>query len=438
MRYKKSITALFLVAIAGGGSWWTFFHESTPPPSQEPEIRHTYWHKNRAKEPVLKLAEETKDSDRPVRQAVFLNHSMLTSELDHSTGLWVVKEKELRKQLQLKKDQIEAAGLLMLDWEDFRYSQDWKARIVQMNKISAIVKSEFPSIVYGWYAIPNHTANHRGRLTETLEATSAIFEQLQTTTGKELEEYAKYVNKEFPDHKFFAYIDSRSRQGRLFTGKEIKAKLDEISKVLPNSHIVVRTGNGSSWEETAATLRFVRSYLAGEFTDLGSAIVPEKTMLAAGEVIEEDVFCAWDLDESGMVDTNDLLILFAHWGEHGPQEDFDNSGVVGAADLNILFVNWGACPEPVMNRPSRRIIGWSSLSHLNAQSPTEEDCLEAYQRLKKQTDRIARTVEVKIINHPDEVQLGWKFFNYNRYMNKIWKAHLDCLDLANAQDEPGG
>lgn len=53
--------------------------------------------------------------------------------------------------------------------------------------------------------------------------------------------------------------------------------------------------------------------------------------------------CPWDLDNSGIVNTSDLLALFAQWGTAGPA-DFDGSGTVNTSDLLILFANWGPCP----------------------------------------------------------------------------------------------
>ena len=53
--------------------------------------------------------------------------------------------------------------------------------------------------------------------------------------------------------------------------------------------------------------------------------------------------CPWDIDGSEIVDTGDLLALFAQWGTAGPA-DFDGSGAVDTADLLILFANWGPCP----------------------------------------------------------------------------------------------
>lgn len=62
--------------------------------------------------------------------------------------------------------------------------------------------------------------------------------------------------------------------------------------------------------------------------------------------ISSDHCCDWDLDESGNVDTNDLLLLFSQWGTNpeGPP-DFDGDGIVNTTDLLILFANWGLCEE---------------------------------------------------------------------------------------------
>ena len=58
--------------------------------------------------------------------------------------------------------------------------------------------------------------------------------------------------------------------------------------------------------------------------------------------------CPWDLDLSGAVGTNDLLALFAQWGQVGTPADFDGGGV-STSDLLILFANWGPCPPPAGN-----------------------------------------------------------------------------------------
>ena len=56
--------------------------------------------------------------------------------------------------------------------------------------------------------------------------------------------------------------------------------------------------------------------------------------------------CPWDLDGTGIVNTSDLLALFASWGLcKACDADFDESGSVNTSDLLILFANWGPCPK---------------------------------------------------------------------------------------------
>ncbi|MCH8824122.1 MAG: hypothetical protein IH984_11520 [Planctomycetes bacterium] len=106
---------------------------------------------------------------------------------------------------------------------------------------------------------------------------------------------------------------------------------------------------------TTVTNNPVGRYLVG-----GSGGAPEPTGFrlfggtnavgAAGNTLAFDniniatpVDCPWDLDGSGAVGTNDLLLLFAFWGQVGVPADFDGGGV-GTSDLLILFANWGLCP----------------------------------------------------------------------------------------------
>ncbi len=55
--------------------------------------------------------------------------------------------------------------------------------------------------------------------------------------------------------------------------------------------------------------------------------------------------CWPDLDASDDVGTSDLVALLSAWGECAPcQADLDASGDVGAVDLLILLAAWGPCP----------------------------------------------------------------------------------------------
>ena len=48
-----------------------------------------------------------------------------------------------------------------------------------------------------------------------------------------------------------------------------------------------------------------------------------------------------DLNGDGSVNTTDLLILFANWGQTDSPADFNNDGTVDELDLILLLNNWG-------------------------------------------------------------------------------------------------
>ena len=51
--------------------------------------------------------------------------------------------------------------------------------------------------------------------------------------------------------------------------------------------------------------------------------------------------CLGDLNESGLVDGEDLTILLADWGSG--RSDLDGDGIVGGSDLARLLADWGVC-----------------------------------------------------------------------------------------------
>ena len=53
--------------------------------------------------------------------------------------------------------------------------------------------------------------------------------------------------------------------------------------------------------------------------------------------------CPADLNGDSIVNTSDLLELFAQWGTDGPA-DLDENGTINTSDLLELFANWGPCP----------------------------------------------------------------------------------------------
>ena len=59
--------------------------------------------------------------------------------------------------------------------------------------------------------------------------------------------------------------------------------------------------------------------------------------------VEESGPCPADLNEDGVVSTNDLLIMIAWWGETNPLIDIDGSGVVDTGDILLLLSGFGSC-----------------------------------------------------------------------------------------------
>jgi hypothetical protein len=53
--------------------------------------------------------------------------------------------------------------------------------------------------------------------------------------------------------------------------------------------------------------------------------------------------CPADLDGSGEVDVNDLLILIGVYGTNDPAGDANGDGVVDTNDVLVLLAAWGAC-----------------------------------------------------------------------------------------------
>ncbi len=52
-----------------------------------------------------------------------------------------------------------------------------------------------------------------------------------------------------------------------------------------------------------------------------------------------------DIDDSGDVDLEDLLLVLEAWGNKGGPEDLDESGFVDIGDILAVLAAWGPCPE---------------------------------------------------------------------------------------------
>ena len=52
-------------------------------------------------------------------------------------------------------------------------------------------------------------------------------------------------------------------------------------------------------------------------------------------------FQVGDINGNGKVNTEDLLMLLAAWGNNGGPEDINGDGIVNVEDLLLLLANWG-------------------------------------------------------------------------------------------------
>jgi len=95
-------------------------------------------------------------------------------------------------------------------------------------------------------------------------------------------------------------------------------------------------------------------FMPGDPTDCNRNSVADVCDILAGTSSDEDGNgipdecgpspCVADLDVSGTVGTDDLLIIISFWGDcPGCGADFDQDGVIGASDLLVILAGWGGC-----------------------------------------------------------------------------------------------
>ena len=61
--------------------------------------------------------------------------------------------------------------------------------------------------------------------------------------------------------------------------------------------------------------------------------------------VAADNICIGDLNEDGLVNVTDLLMLLGAWGTDGPGADLAESfDIVNVSDLLVLLGAWGECP----------------------------------------------------------------------------------------------
>jgi len=224
-----------------------------------PPTRNVWYHAKKHKDDeVSALVEATKNDIFPVRAMPFMNEGSMVEPFGFSS--WAILWDKLESTLEKMRLQIMAVGWVMLDWEAFKEEVDWAKRNLLMLQISSFVLMKFPGIRVGWYRNPGQKLQYRLKLLEALRGVNTVYIQVQTA---DLDEYLPEVKEIAPDHHVVAYIDSRDKNGKIFTDADIFAKCSEIFTHCPNSQIVLRSGFGSPASETANALTVVRDYLIG-------------------------------------------------------------------------------------------------------------------------------------------------------------------------------
>jgi hypothetical protein len=57
-----------------------------------------------------------------------------------------------------------------------------------------------------------------------------------------------------------------------------------------------------------------------------------------------ELVCTGDIDDSGIVDVVDLVLVILKWGSDDPVADINADGIVDVQDLVEVILNWGPCP----------------------------------------------------------------------------------------------
>jgi hypothetical protein len=60
--------------------------------------------------------------------------------------------------------------------------------------------------------------------------------------------------------------------------------------------------------------------------------------------VEPSAPCPWDVNDTGVVNIDDLFEVLGHWGENGGICDVNNDGIVNIDDIFAILANWGPCP----------------------------------------------------------------------------------------------
>lgn len=94
-----------------------------------------------------------------------------------------------------------------------------------------------------------------------------------------------------------------------------------------------------SWNSSSPRLSFSEfcgntpTHIEGAWTDDGD-----------NEFIDDCETCDGDIDGSGHVGVDDMLVIIAAWASDDDEADLNEDGIVGVDDLLVVIGGWGNCP----------------------------------------------------------------------------------------------
>ena len=143
--------------------------------------------------------------------------------------------------------------------------------------------------------------------------------------------FGGFQNSILVDMSNFAYTD--------FPGETATVTIDDIDIEVAEGSVGLFNGSG---DQIGFNLSGGGGSLSGQYS--------------TDDILNDDgvtLFIAWDsgggggcvgdIDDSGDVGTNDLILLLGAWGTDNADADLDGSGDVGTNDLIILLGAWGPC-----------------------------------------------------------------------------------------------
>jgi V8-like Glu-specific endopeptidase len=126
----------------------------------------------------------------------------------------------------------------------------------------------------------------------------------------------------------------------------------DIAQVELNSEILERTPDGG-WQTRVididsisgdtATISFTFDSVDDFYNTYTGWHIDGVQLVAQGVDCTDPDPCAGDVDGSGFVDTDDLLVVILFWGAAGSPADVNGDGTVGTDDLLAIIAAWGPC-----------------------------------------------------------------------------------------------